>query len=1007
MKKGFISFILISLSVMTSLVIGAVAYEQTHKPFWTTDVKLADDFLWTIYDGRNYNYSNNYLSDLSFNNSHNIVELASFDSTTDKNGFIVSVGSIKNQTLHDHGLLQLIAFDLSGIEPIPDISSYHLDDSINSTKYLECTILANGINTSEDNYPIAVALKQNVLHLEYEFEIFTIVNNDHFELDFTFTIPDNRFESIIGFELFDIDSDGTLELFVIGYDGTITTDAVIVEYSYNYVLGNFEESDEYTWDATDYNYIKCELIEESTKINFIITGMNTASILPTLLAISLNKGITRSFSVEDAEQFNYDSDIFRVYGMRLFTSNTLNLPGIALFGTYIVGANTYACCLKVLYIAGEFQASNIDTFEDSPSWSFDGMIFDIDLDGDDEIMMISYDLLHQDESLYKIYTNQNLIEIDEGSTNLYNVSSSISTKIGSTYISSWVGDSATSRPTIQIFIPHHCPMKIESNSEYLIENSMNNFTINTYHFNGSLVARNDIELSSKLKNEEYFSRNVTGLPNNLSIDVSIIGIAALTEELSFCLATTEIEFQVITISTIVDRAPDIIITFPAEPIVVRDTRSSRIGVTIDIVNLSTQDQTANISITAIISDDVAFISDDMPSEGVGKYTLEIVVMDEHPEGNYIENIFVEIITNGGTYVYEYDVVVFTQYHIVTKDFMNGFYITLAIVIVLLVAYLFVIYRTNRERIRKHIANDDPLNLDIPWFKERAVDALIREYTVAGKWELGIKLSTEFRPKQEPYFHQNRARHYLLEGQSKAYQGKFFDTLADWEKARESIAKLENHQWLDTLDLLLDSLRIITEVRRSKKGDKKTETLLKEFQALSSMREQSKSVLGVELSIPLYLVAEDLGLAYKDTEDLQSSLTYLQFAYQYAPDNLKNRIITEITALIGLGMTPQELAMPIDQKIAQERLAKRTILCYSCGKEKTDAKAACENCGIEAVVCSVCKLPISYGSETLQCHQCENIAHKEHLLEWIKVKGSCPVCQTSLKTGDFVTTDSTE
>ena len=65
------------------------------------------------------------------------------------------------------------------------------------------------------------------------------------------------------------------------------------------------------------------------------------------------------------------------------------------------------------------------------------------------------------------------------------------------------------------------------------------------------------------------------------------------------------------------------------------------------------------------------------------------------------------------------------------------------------------------------------------------------------------------------------------------------------------------------------------------------------------------------------------------------------------------------------------------------------------EERTNINEVCPNCGIDTVLCSVCKLPISFGSEHLECYHCQNVAHKEHLLEWVKVKGTCPVCQQKL------------
>ncbi|NHJ85169.1 MAG: hypothetical protein FK734_06890 [Asgard group archaeon] len=66
-------------------------------------------------------------------------------------------------------------------------------------------------------------------------------------------------------------------------------------------------------------------------------------------------------------------------------------------------------------------------------------------------------------------------------------------------------------------------------------------------------------------------------------------------------------------------------------------------------------------------------------------------------------------------------------------------------------------------------------------------------------------------------------------------------------------------------------------------------------------------------------------------------------------------------------------------------------CFYCGTPlKSDSKY-CLECGKEIVFCSVCKLPISFGDEIGKCVFCEVRGHYSHLMEWMKVKGTCPTC----------------
>lgn len=40
---------------------------------------------------------------------------------------------------------------------------------------------------------------------------------------------------------------------------------------------------------------------------------------------------------------------------------------------------------------------------------------------------------------------------------------------------------------------------------------------------------------------------------------------------------------------------------------------------------------------------------------------------------------------------------------------------------------------------------------------------------------------------------------------------------------------------------------------------------------------------------------------------------------------------------------------------------------------------------------VCDLRLNSADEILHCPHCGNPAHKDHLLEWLHVKRSCPIC----------------
>jgi hypothetical protein len=51
-------------------------------------------------------------------------------------------------------------------------------------------------------------------------------------------------------------------------------------------------------------------------------------------------------------------------------------------------------------------------------------------------------------------------------------------------------------------------------------------------------------------------------------------------------------------------------------------------------------------------------------------------------------------------------------------------------------------------------------------------------------------------------------------------------------------------------------------------------------------------------------------------------------------------------------------------------------------------------------CMVCDLHLNRGDDIVWCPSCGNPAHKTHLLEWIHVRNSCPVCGERLREQDL-------
>ena len=46
-------------------------------------------------------------------------------------------------------------------------------------------------------------------------------------------------------------------------------------------------------------------------------------------------------------------------------------------------------------------------------------------------------------------------------------------------------------------------------------------------------------------------------------------------------------------------------------------------------------------------------------------------------------------------------------------------------------------------------------------------------------------------------------------------------------------------------------------------------------------------------------------------------------------------------------------------------------------------------------CSVCGKPIEIFDEVAGCPICEAKAHREHIVDWVRMKHSCPICKKAL------------
>ncbi|MHA1188607.1 MAG: hypothetical protein ACTSSK_17455, partial [Candidatus Heimdallarchaeota archaeon] len=79
---------------------------------------------------------------------------------------------------------------------------------------------------------------------------------------------------------------------------------------------------------------------------------------------------------------------------------------------------------------------------------------------------------------------------------------------------------------------------------------------------------------------------------------------------------------------------------------------------------------------------------------------------------------------------------------------------------------------------------------------------------------------------------------------------------------------------------------------------------------------------------------------------------------------------------------------VREKIAE---MSRFYSCHNCGFPIEASSENCPDCKNPILKCAVCKLPINFGDDVGSCPKCKTKAHLDHLQEWQKTQGKCPVC----------------
>ena len=95
---------------------------------------------------------------------------------------------------------------------------------------------------------------------------------------------------------------------------------------------------------------------------------------------------------------------------------------------------------------------------------------------------------------------------------------------------------------------------------------------------------------------------------------------------------------------------------------------------------------------------------------------------------------------------------------------------------------------------------------------------------------------------------------------------------------------------------------------------------------------------------------------------------------------------------------EELIEPFDKIEGDEeiKLTDKMFTCVNCGANITLSDENCSSCGSSKPVCVVCLSELKENDTIVKLTCCSSYAHKEHIDNWVLVKGICPKCHKEIQ-----------
>ncbi|MBY9001153.1 MAG: hypothetical protein KGD64_09580, partial [Candidatus Heimdallarchaeota archaeon] len=143
-------------------------------------------------------------------------------------------------------------------------------------------------------------------------------------------------------------------------------------------------------------------------------------------------------------------------------------------------------------------------------------------------------------------------------------------------------------------------------------------------------------------------------------------------------------------------------------------------------------------------------------------------------------------------------------------------------------------------------------------------------------------------------------------------------------------------------------------------------------------------LSTSIQIPLSRIAEDSQLP------IQIVKSFLKNIVRSQPE------LGDLLEVEGIFIRHSDTKPTILQ--SQTKKEMKCLFCESEFKIDIDQEnrhANCPNCDEKIPICEICRSHLTLGEKIVQSSTCNHVYHKDHILEWIKIKSNCPVCKEPL------------